>query len=148
MFNYRWIFLITLSICLFGCWEKNSSYRIQKGPLSQKELETRRGVAQNIQQTPTNQEIHQYPDNESFQVQKGQVTYYYRNPTVQEESLQHWLNNWQNDMYGSTPIGKNDSVDTSKVLYYINFDNNESFFFDKSNQKVTRVVYELDIDEE
>ena len=144
----KWTLLMLLSISLFGCLGKNLDDKIQKGPLSQKELQTERGVAQSVQQIPTGQEIHQYSDNESFQINgEGQVTHHFRNPTDQEASLQYWLNRWQNNTYYPTPVGGSDYIDTLKSLYYINYDNNERFIYDASIQKVTRVIYELDIDE-
>ena len=149
IFSCKWMFLIVLSICLVGCWEKDSIHRFRKGRLSQKQLEAIRGVAQNVQQTPTDQEVHQYPNNESFQINNaGQVTYSYRNPTTEEESLQYWLNRWQNDEYHPTPVGGSDHIDTPRSFYYINYDNNERFVYDKGVKKVIRVIYEMDIDDE
>ena len=142
------MFLGFLSISLFGCWGKNLNDKIQKGPLSQKELEAERGVAQSIQQTPTHQKIHRYPDNESFQINnEGQVTRRFRNPTDQEKSLQYWLNRWKNNLYRPTPVRGSDHIDTPRPLYYINYDSNERFIYDASIQKVTRVIYEFDIEE-
>ena len=145
MFNYRWVFLGFLSICLFGCLENKFDDKAQKGPMSRKELQTERGTAQSIQQTPTNQEIHKYPNDESFQVEGDEVTYYYRKPTAPEESLQYWLNRWGNDVYHFTSVEEgNHLTDILPNLYYVNYDNNERFIYDRSIQKVVRVIYELD----
>lgn len=143
---YRWIFLGFLLIC--GCLKTGLDDKTQKGPLSQRELQIEKGTPQSVQETPTGQEIHQYPDNESFQVKEGQVTYYYRNPTAQEESLQYWLNRWENDVYHFTSVEENKYLtNIPPNLNYINYDNNERFTYSQAVQKVVRVYYELDTED-
>lgn len=142
---YRWMFLGFLLICLFGCLGTGLNDKIQKGPLSQRELQIEKGTPQSVQETPTGHKIHQYPDGESFQIKEGRVTYYYRNPTTQEESLQYWLNRWKDDVYHFTSVEEGKSLtDVPSNLHYINYDNNERFIYSQAVQKVVRVNYELD----
>ena len=125
---------------------------MQQGPISSDELKQQRGTPQSIQQTPEGQSIYQYSDSrEVFQVnQNGQVTYYYRNPTRQEEFLQYWLNRWKDTKYHFTEVigdGRR-GTDISGSLYYINYDNNERFVYDQAIRRVIRVIYELETADE
>ena len=120
----------------------------KKDPFLEQSFRQKEGAAQSIQKTPTNQEIHKYPNDESFQIEGDQVTYYYRNPTAQEESLQYWLNRWRNDVYHFTSVEEDKhSTDIPPSLSYINYDNNERFIYDQAVQKVVRVSYELDTED-
>ena len=125
-----------------GCGDGNFNSKMQHGPLSQRELESEKGEPSSNYQTPEKQKIHQYP-NESFQLDGEQVTYYYRQPSEEEESLAYWMERWSSDIYHLTTIEASNTNDLPPNLHYVNYDNNERFIYHQATQQVTQVIFQL-----
>ncbi len=142
MLRYKISGIIVICFCI-GCLPKASD-QLERGPVSIQQLKKQRGNPQSIQQTASGQTVHQYRSGENFQVdQEGQVTYTYRNPTQEEQSLQYWLTRWREQTYHFTAIKEN-KTHLPESLYYINLDNNERFVYDQAMDKVVRVIFELE----
>lgn len=137
--------VILLFFVAIGCIKKTSFREdFQKGPLEFKNVIAKKGAPKSSYQTPEKQMIYHY-DEEFFQVVDGEVSYYYRKPKDNEETLQYWMNRWQNDVYESTEVGKNSDSHIPSTLYYVNYDNNERFIYNSASREVLQVIYKLNL---